>query len=295
MPLTCTPDAPIVVGTIRQVCRHPPVLIRVIKSTPLIKMKNQPVLLQFGMVSFNQVITPIIYLYSMNCLIVDDNKIARTTLKQLASQVNDITVKRECANAMEAYHFLQEEPVDLLLLDIEMPGMTGIELTKTLGDKKPIIIFTTSKKEYAAEAFDLNVADYIVKPVTPSRFLQAIDKAREILESNTEEFNLQGDEFIFVRDSNIVRRLKMDDILFAEAMGDYVKLYTPQKFFAIHTTLKTVEERLPVSKFLRVHRSYIVAISKIDTIQDGAIIINGKAVPVADSYRPALNKRMNIL
>jgi len=161
--------------------------------------------------------------------------------------------------------------------------------------KRPLIVFTTSKKDYAAEAFELNVVDYIVKPVTPSRFIQAVDKAREILQSNKEEFKLNDEEFIFIRDSNIIRRLKLDDILFAEAMGDYVKLYTPQKFYAIHTTLKAVEERLPASKFLRVHRSYIVALIKIDTIQDGALVVNGKPIPVADAYRAALNNRMNVL
>jgi DNA-binding LytR/AlgR family response regulator len=235
------------------------------------------------------------YLYYMNCLIVDDNKIARTTMKQLASQVKDITIVGECPNAMDAYNLMQEQQVDLIFLDIEMPGMTGLELTKNLGNKKPIIIFTTSKKEYAVEAFELNVADYIVKPVTPARFIQAVDKAREVLQSNTEEYKLDEDEFIFIRDSNIVRRLKLDDILFAEAMGDYVKLFTPQKFYAIHTTLKAVEERLPASKFIRVHRSYIVALAKIDTIQDGALVINGKPVPVADACRASLNKKMNIL
>ncbi|MFT3750603.1 MAG: LytTR family DNA-binding domain-containing protein [Agriterribacter sp.] len=231
----------------------------------------------------------------MKALIVDDNKIARTTMKQLASQLKDLIVAGDFANAVDAYNFLQDEPVDLLLLDIEMPGMTGLELTKNLGNKKPVIIFTTSKKEYAVEAFELNVADYIVKPVTPARFIQAIEKAREIIESNRQEIKVNEDEFIFIRDSNIVRRLKIDDILFAEAMGDYVKLHTPQKFYAIHTTLKAVEERLPDSKFIRVHRSYIAALQKIDTIQDGALVINGKSVPVADAFRSALNKRMNIL
>ena len=231
----------------------------------------------------------------MNCLIVDDNKIARTTMKQLASQVKDLVVLGDCSTALDAYNFLQEQNVDLLLLDIEMPDMTGVELTRNLVVNRPLIIFTTSKKEYALEAFELNVVDYIVKPVTPSRFIQAIDKARIILESNKEEITTNDDEFIFIRDSNIVRRLKIDDILYAEAMGDYVKLYTPQKLYAIHTTLKAVEERLPASKFTRTHRSYIAAIQKIDTLQDGALIINGKTVPVADAYRSALNKRMNIL
>ncbi len=216
-------------------------------------------------------------------------------MKQLASQVKDLVIAGDFASAIEAYNYLQEETADLLLLDIEMPGMTGLELTKNLGNKKPIIIFTTSKKDYAVEAFELNVADYIVKPITPARFIQAIDRAREIIESDKEEVNISDDEFIFIRDSNIVRRLKVDDILYAEAMGDYVKLHTTQKFYAVHTTLKAVEERLPPSKFARVHRSYLAAIQKIDTIQDGALIIQGKAVPVADAYRAALNKRMNIL
>jgi len=231
----------------------------------------------------------------ITCLIIDDNAIARTTLKHLASQVKDLSVTAECADAMEACNLLREKKIDLLLLDIEMPGMNGLELTRNLGNKRPLIIFTTSKKEYAAEAFELNVADYIVKPVTPSRFLQAVDRAREMLQSSTEEVKMDTDEFIFIRDSNIIRRLKLDEILFVEAMGDYVKLYTTQKFYAIHTTLKAVEERLPATSFIRVHRSYIVAVSKIDTIQEGALIIHNKPVPVADAYRSALNKRMNIL
>ena len=231
----------------------------------------------------------------MNCLIVDDNKIARAVLKQLASQVKDVVITGECATAMEVYNLLQKDQVDVILLDIEMPGMTGLELTKNLGKKSPVIIFTTSKKEYAAEAFELNVADYIVKPVTPARFLQAMDKAREICQSQTEQVTFREDEFIFIRDSNIVRKLKLDEILFAEAMGDYVKLFTVQKFYAIHTTLKAVEERLPSNLFLRVHRSYIIAVGKIDTLQEGALIINGKPIPIADAYRNTLNRRMNIL
>ncbi|WP_121354559.1 LytR/AlgR family response regulator transcription factor [Flavisolibacter nicotianae] len=231
----------------------------------------------------------------MNCLIVDDNKIARATLQQLASQLHDLTVVGECDNAMDAYNFLQQEPVDLVLLDIEMPGMSGLELTKNLGKNRPLIVFTTSKKDYAAEAFDLNVADFLVKPITPARFIQAIEKAKEIQASQREEISVAKDEFIFIRDSNIVRRLKLNDILYAEAMGDYVKLHTPQRFYAIHSTLKAVEDRLPASSFFRVHRSYLVAIDKIDTIQNGVVFIGNKSIPVADAYRGALNKRMNIL
>jgi DNA-binding LytR/AlgR family response regulator len=231
----------------------------------------------------------------MNALIIDDNKIARTTIRQLAGKVAGIHIVGECCDAMEAYDLLNAQPVDLLLLDIEMPGMSGLDLTKNLGNNRPLIIFITSKREYAVDAFDLNVVDYLVKPVTTARFMQAIGKAREIAESIEEDVKLKDEEFIFIRDSNIVRRLRLDHILYAEAMGDYVKLYTPERFYAVHTTLRIVEERLPASGFLRVHRSYIVAVDKIDTIDGGALVVNGKPLPVADAYRAALNKRMNIL
>lgn len=230
----------------------------------------------------------------MNSLIVDDNAIARTTLSHLASQVTDLTVVCEYCNAMDAYNHLQTMDVDLLFLDIEMPEMSGLELTRNLKNKDTVIIFTTSKKEYAVEAFELNVADYLVKPVTPGRFLQAVNKAREILESKNTAEPVTTEEFIFVRDSNITRKLRIDDILYAEAMGDYVKFHTLQKVYAIHGTLKAAEEKLPLSKFIRVHRSYIIALSKIDTLQDGGLVVDGKFLPVADAYRKALNSRMNI-
>ncbi len=231
----------------------------------------------------------------MIALIIDDNAIARSTLAELSSQLKGLEIAAECDNALEAYNYLQEKQVDLLLLDIEMPGMSGLELTKNLGSKRPVIIFTTSKKEYAAEAFELNVADYLVKPITPGRFIQAIEKARQIVESGREEMQWSEDEFIFIRDSCIVRRLKLEEILYAEAMGDYVKLHTAQRFFAVHASLRLLEERLPGTRFIRIHRSYMVAVDKIDTLQDGAVMISGKPLPVADAYRKALNRRMNVL
>ncbi|MFS4428299.1 LytR/AlgR family response regulator transcription factor [Chryseobacterium sp. S90] len=230
----------------------------------------------------------------MKALIVDDNDIARTTLAHLAKQIPNLTVIDEFSNAISAYNYLQSNPVDLIFLDIEMPEMTGIELTKTLSGKDTIIIFTTSKKEYALEAFELNIADYLLKPIMPARFLQAVSKAQIILESRKENVEVTRDEFLFVRDSNVTRRLKLDDIFYAEAMGDYVKFYTKEKMFAIHGKMKTAEERLPKDHFIRVHRSYIVSVSKIDTLQDGGIMINGKFIPVADAYRKALNTRMNV-
>lgn len=216
-------------------------------------------------------------------------------MKQLVSQNPDLTFAGESEDATDAYKKITTSSIDLLLLDIEMPGMSGIDLVKNLGANRPLIIFTTSKKDYAAEAFDLNVVDFITKPVYPIRFLQAIDKAKEIFQSRKQDVKVVDEEVLFVRDSNIVRRININDILFAEAMGDYVKLYLQQKYYAIHSTLKAVEEKLPANKFLRVHRSYIIQLSKIDSVQRGVLTINGKQVPVADAYRAVLNKRMQIL
>jgi two-component system, LytTR family, response regulator len=231
----------------------------------------------------------------MNCLIVDDNKLARTAMKQLASHVEQLQVLGECNSAIEAYNLLQKEKVDLLLLDIEMPGMSGIELTRNLGRKRPVIIFTTVKKDYAVEAFELNVADYLIKPVSPARFIQAIEKAKELCSAGNNELQGSDSEFVFIRDNGVLKKIKLDEVLYLEAMGDYVKLHTTQKFYTIHTTLKAVEEKLPLSRFMRVHRSYIVAIDKIDAIEDGTIVMMKNAVPVADAYRAALNNRLNLL
>jgi len=230
----------------------------------------------------------------MKALIVDDNDIARTTLVHLAKQIPNLVIANEYNNAIEAYHHLQNNQVDLIFLDIEMPEMTGIELTRNLVSKDIIIIFTSSKKEYALEAFELNIADYLLKPFTPARFLQAVSKAQIILDSKKEHVQFDKEEFIFVRDSNITRRLSLDDIFYAEAMGDYVKFYTSEKMFAIHGTMKAAEERLLKNNFIRVHRSYIVAVGKIDTLQDGGVVINGKFIPVADAYRKTLNAKMNV-
>jgi len=234
-------------------------------------------------------------LYGMNCIVVDDNKMARMAMKQLVSQANDLELIAECENAINAWNILQKEKIDLILLDIEMKGMSGIELTQKLKDRSTLIIFTTAKTEYAVEAFELNVIDYLVKPVSPARFLQSIVRAKDAVESNKQVLNIEGKEFVFVRDNGVLKKISIEDILFLEAMGDYVKIHTAQKFHIVHTTLKLVEGKLPAGKFLRVHRSYIVAINKIDFVEEGVINIGKIAVPVADAYRSLLNQRLNLL
>lgn len=231
----------------------------------------------------------------MKCIIVDDNKMARMALKQLVSQVPSLELVAECNDATEALDFLNSTEVDLLLLDIEMPDMTGLDLIRKLGNSKPLIIFTTAKKDYAVEAFELNVVDYLVKPIALPRFKLAIEKAQEAMDSNKEEVKVEEQGFVFVKDNGVLKRITIDDILFLEAMGDYVKVHTPQKFHVVHATLKSIEEKLPSSKFIRVHRSYIVAINKIDYIQEGTISIGKTTIPVADTHKPNLNKRLNLL
>lgn len=231
----------------------------------------------------------------MNCLIVDDNAIARTVLKQMVSMDPELVLIGECEDAIEAYKTVLSNQIDLLFLDVEMPGMTGIELVKSLEGKRPMIIFTTGTTDYAAVAFDLNVVDFLIKPILPVRFLQAIEKARDLLKNKQTATTVKEDEFIFIRDSSTVRRLRVSDILYLEAMGDYVKINVPNQVYSIHSSLKAVEQKLSPSVFLRVHRSFIVNVSKIDTIEGGTLIINKLMVPVSDAFRAALNKRMQIL
>jgi DNA-binding LytR/AlgR family response regulator len=216
-------------------------------------------------------------------------------MRKLIEQVKEISLVAECENAMAAYNIVNQKPVDALFLDIEMPGMTGIELTKNLKDKSPFIIFTTAKTDYAVDAFELNVIDYLVKPIEPARFLKAVDRLKEAMESNKEQIQVKDREFLFIKDSGILKKVSADEIQYFEAMGDYVKIFTPQKFHIVHSTLKSIEEKLPPLKFMRIHRSYIVALNKIDFIEEGVININGAAIPVADAYKSALNNRLNLL
>lgn len=230
----------------------------------------------------------------MTCLIVDDNDMARLMLRQLITATGVLTIKAECTSAPEAYRLISEERPDLVFLDIEMPGMTGIELLRSL-PRKPLIIFTTSEKNYAAEAFELNVVDYLVKPVVLSRLLQAIEKAREILERSNSEIKSVEKDYLFIRDNGVLKKVRLDDVLYVEAMGDYIKIFVPGKSFIVHTTLKGFEENVMAGKFMRVHRSYIVALDKIESIENGVLNIMNTPIPVAESYRSQLIRKIKTL
>lgn len=232
----------------------------------------------------------------MNCLIVDDNKIFRLLIKKLLSMDTSLTLVAECEDAIEAHQQIKENKIDLIFLDILMPGMSGLELAKILEDKPPLIIFTTSIAEHAVEAFSLNVVDFLLKPISAARFLKAIEKAKATVNRNQANQEVNFPEFIFIRDSNIVRRVKVIDILYFEAIGDYVKIQLVGNVdYSIHSSLKNIEHKLPQQFFLRIHRSFIISLSKIDGIEGKTLILDKHLVPVSDSYRANLNKSMKFL
>ncbi len=230
----------------------------------------------------------------MNCLIVDDNPLASLTLKQLASQVKSITIVGECSGAVEAYDFLNKNQVDLLFSDIEMPGMSGLELVKSLS-VKPVIIFTSSQDKYAAEAFELCVADYLIKPINLQRLLQAVSRAEEIMQRKNTEISKVSTGFIFIKENKAIKKINSEDILWIEAMGDYVKIKIGAKFHIVHSTLKQVEDKLDANLFVRVHRSYIVAIDKIESLEDNILTIGGSPVPIAETYKAPFLKKIKLM
>lgn len=232
----------------------------------------------------------------MNCIIVDDNKMARTALKKLIEQVSFLVLQEECANPIDAYNYLIKETVDLVFLDVEMPGMTGIELVRNL-EKRPIIILITSKTDYAVEAFELNVADYIIKPVTLSRFMAAVSKAKELFEIKGQkiELNEKDKEYMFVRSNSILTKIKVKDITYIQALGDYVNIYTLDNRYTVHITLKGMEEKLPQDKFYRLHRSYLIALDHIDKVEEGTAFIGKHPVPIGEQYKKELLRKINLI
>lgn len=172
--------------------------------------------------------------------------------------------------------------------------MSGIELARLLAGSDPVVIFTTARVDYAIEAFDLNVADFLIKPIGSARFLKAVQKAKALVKPKRSTSN-EADDFVFIRDSNIIKRIKLSDVLYFEAKGDYIKIFLSDTGYSIHSSLKSIEQKLPESIFFKVHRSFIVNLGKIDSIEGGTLIINHTMIPVSDTHRPLLNKRMQIL
>ncbi len=236
----------------------------------------------------------------MNCIIIDDEATARTIIAQLCSQVASLNVVEEFPNAIQAIKYLNQNDVDLIFLDIHMPDFTGFDFIQTLKNP-PKIILTTSDSQFAIEAFEYDcIVDYLVKPIELPRFKKAIQKAENTGSNTVESPNPETEGTVSGNDLyvNIDRRLiKIDipSIYLVEAKGDYIHVKTETQNYTVHSTLKKIEEKLPDSLFLKIHRSYIINVQKIIDIEDNSVLIKKDVIPVSRSNRPELMKRLNLL
>jgi DNA-binding LytR/AlgR family response regulator len=233
----------------------------------------------------------------MNCILIDDDKLSRKVLEEFIRKTEGVSLKASFSDGVEAINYLKnEEEIHLIFLDIEMPEMNGIEFLNSLKNP-PQIIIVSGKGKYAIDAFEYNVTDYLLKPVNYPRFYKAVDKATARYEQN--KIHMVGKEEIFIKKNSTLVRLKYDDILWVEALENYVIFNTFKEKYTIHFTMKAIEQKLPSNKFTRVHRSYIVNTSSIDVIEDNAIIIKtdegGKTIPIGKSYKDKLMKDINLI
>ncbi len=234
----------------------------------------------------------------MNCIVVDDEEVSRTAVRNFINKANAIGANlyliAECDSAASAAEILKTGGIDIVFLDIDMPVMNGLELIDSL-ESLPQIILTTSRNDYAITAFDYGLTDYLVKPIEYKRFLQAVNKAKANLSEAV--LDTQGSEDIYVKADNKIIRVVLSDVHFVEALADYVIIHTEGKKHIVHSTMKGIERRLPETEFIRVHRSYIVNISRVEAIEDnGATIVMGKKmIPIGGSYRTKFLDRLNLL
>ena len=229
---------------------------------------------------------------NLNCLIVDDDPMSVKIIEKFVGQTDFLSHIGSCNSAVEASSLLKNEKIDLIILDVEMPEMTGIELLESL-QHQPQVIFITSKEEYAVTAFKHNVTDYIVKPPVYARFLSAANRALDNLKERAEVDVKQDNLFVKV-DSQLIS-IKIDTIKLVEARADYVTIHTDSKRYTVYSTMKGIEAKLPTEDFIRVHRSFIINKNRIDTIEDNTLVLGQKLIPIGVTYRERFMKRLNLL
>ncbi|WP_430410148.1 LytR/AlgR family response regulator transcription factor [Kordia sp.] len=239
----------------------------------------------------------------MKCIIVDDEATARAITRQLCKKIEELVIEEEFDNAIDAIKYLNSDTVDLIFLDIHMPTFSGFDFIQTLKNP-PQIILTTSDKNFALDAFEYDcVVDYLVKPITPERFGKAVGRMKDrnasakaeepVLTSSDDTASVGNDLYV-----NIDRRLvkiNIPDICVIEAKGDYIKIKAEDKNYIVHSTLKKIEEKLPSSLFLKVHRSYIINTTKIVDIEDNSVLIKQDVIPVSRANKKELMQRLNLL
>ena len=230
----------------------------------------------------------------ISCLIIEDEPLARNLMTEYVNKVPYLRLVQACSNPIAALEILRREPVDLLFLDIQMPEITGISLLKSLR-KKPFVILTTAYSQYALEGYELDVVDYLLKPITFERFLKAVDKVSQRTNASsipvspaTHEVSATASPaYVFVKDGTKLVKVFFDDILFVEGMKDYVTIHTVNQKITTLQRLKVLEEQLPADKFFRIHHSFIVAIRAIDAVHKGEVTIGNRQIPISESYRKA--------
>jgi two-component system response regulator LytT len=235
----------------------------------------------------------------MNCIIIDDDEMARAIIAEMINRFSDLDLLQEFPNAIQAIKFLNNEQVDLIFLDIHMPDFTGFDFIQSI-KSPPKVILVTSDKNFAIEAFEYEcIVDYLVKPITEDRFQKAIQKASTYKkDSNQKELaTVAGDnrnEFYINIDRRLIK-IEMASVNIVEAKGDYIHIKTDGKNYVVHSTLKKIESKLPKDLFLKVHRSFVINTKKIIDIEDNNVLIGKDVIPVSRANRPELMKRLNIL
>jgi len=212
----------------------------------------------------------------MTCLIIDDEPIARDILRTYISDTPRLTLSGECESAVNALSCLKERNVDLIFLDINMPKLSGISFLKSLS-APPKVILTTAYSEYALEGYELDVVDYLLKPFSFERFLKAVNKVPEPSDND--------ESYVVIKADGKTYRIDEDDILFAESQGDYITLHTTRERYTFNQTLTSFTDQLSASRFLRVHRSYLVSLQQIDYVEGNMIHIKGRDIPVGQAYK----------
>jgi DNA-binding LytR/AlgR family response regulator len=226
---------------------------------------------------------------TIKCIITDDEPFARKGLQGYIGQIDFLELKGVCENAVELNSLLKKEPVDLLFLDIEMPYMTGIDYLRQLA-APPRVIFTTAYEKYAVQGFELEVLDYLLKPISFDRFLRSANKAFDYFRS--QQAAAPTGDYIFVKADSRLEKIAFADILFAEALENYVAIYTPGKKIITHLTLKMLQEKLPASAFIQPHKSYLIAIDKIGSIEGNILHIANFQVPISKYLKEEIMEKI---
>jgi DNA-binding LytR/AlgR family response regulator len=219
----------------------------------------------------------------LTCIIIDDEPIARKVLYEFAGQLSFLTVAAQFENTARAEAWLQEHPVDLIFLDIEMPKVSGLDWLKSL-DAKPMVILCTAFPKYALEGYELDIVDYLLKPVAFDRFLKAVQKARDFAELK----QLRHADFLFVRCEKRIEKLELRDIHYIESLGNYVRIHLPGRQLLAYLTLKGIESQLPATDFVKVHQSYLINFSKITAMEGNQVVVKDQYLPVSRSFREPL-------